>query len=151
MQRFAAFVDDTAHALCALMPVLNSAAGHTHCVIVLCAPRLKRRIGRFTNAAARQAWRADWCAQLRGSLAPQLAGLAPALSLEWVQAETPLPSLVRTLRQQHGAALRLLDARCQRLGQVAAPLVAGQAPAPGRVAAPVAVASSLSLMLALAD
>lgn len=151
MQCFAAFVDDAAHAMRSLSPVLDAAAGATHCVVVLCPPRLNRRMSRFTPSSARQAWRADWADALKRQLAPALAGAAPAVTVTWEVATGDLPAVARTLRLRHGAGLRLLDARAQRLGRTNPPLVAGQAPVSGRMAAPVAVASSLSLMLALTD
>ena len=151
MERFAVCVNDADHAQRVLTPLLGSAAGATHCVVVVCAPQLGWRIGRWLTPAARQQWRNDWVAQLRAALAPALALAAPGASTEWVVAAGPLATFTCELRQQHGAALRLVDARRPRPGAVADPLVAGQAQARARFGAPVAVASSLSLVLALTD
>lgn len=151
MERFAVCVNDADHAQRVLAPLLVSAAGATHCVVVACAPRLGWRIGRWLAPAARQQWHLDWATQLRVALAPALASAVPGASTEWVVAAGPLPSFIRGLRQQHGAGLRLVDARCARPGTVAEPLVAGPTTARARFGAPVAVASWLSLMLALTD
>ena len=151
MERFAVCVNDADHAQRVLKPLLASAAGATHCVVVVCVPRLGWRIGRWLAPAARQQWRQDWAAQLSAALAPALALAAPAVSTEWLVASGPLSSVTRGLRQQHGAGLRLVDARRPQPGAVAEPLMAGPAPARARFGAPVAVASSLSLVLALTD
>ena len=151
MERFAVCVNDADHAQRVLAPLLVSAAGAAHCLVVVCAPRLGWRMGRWLAPAARQQWRHDWAAQLRATLAPALALTAPGAAVEWVVAAGPLPGFIRGLRQRHGAGLRLVDARRPHPGAVAEPLVACPELTGRRFGAPVAVASSLSLMLALTD
>lgn len=151
MERFAVCVNDADEARRVLTPLLATAAGPTRCLMVMCPPRLGRRISRWLSAAERQRWADDWAARLQATLAPQLASASSGAVIDWVTARGPLIPFMRNLRQQHGAGLRLLDARQARLGAVAEPMTAEQASAAGRLAAPVAVASSLSLMLALTD
>lgn len=150
MERLAVCVNDAEQARRTLGPLM-AAAAPMQCLVVLCPPGLGRRVGRWLTEGERQRWRADWAAALRGRLAPQLAQAAPGAHFEWLTAQRPLAEFVRELRRQHGAGLRLLDARRTPVGASLEPMQAGQAPVGGRVAAPVAIASSLSLMLALTD
>jgi hypothetical protein len=118
---------------------------------VACPPRLGLRIGRWLSPAVRRQWRHEWAARLAAQLVPALAQAAPGSSIEWVVAFEPLAPLLHGLRLRHGASLALVDARHARVGAVAEAMIAGPTSLGARMAAPVAVASSLSLMLALAD
>lgn len=140
----AVFVNEAAQAEAWLSPMLKQHAG-SRWVLVACAPRLTRRIGKFASHASRQQWRRDWCARLFSRLAP-LFDSAP----QQLVADAPLDEVVRRLRSQHGDALQLLDARQPRLGAAQEPLVPTLIPA-NRWAVPVAVSSGLSVVLALAD
>jgi hypothetical protein len=152
MERMAVLVNDAQHARQVMSALLAPGAAPAHWVMVMCPPRLPRRIGRWLTDAQRQLWRSDWASSLRAQLADVLPSVAPGARVDWVLAETPLHTLVRAQRQQLGAGLRLVDARNPQLGSSAEPL---PAPAPAgesdRLARPVAVASTVSVMLALAD
>lgn len=153
MEHIAAFVNDQEHAQSMLLPLLASHAGPTQWTIVVCTPRLTHRIGRFATRRSRDLWRDQWAGRLRESLEPVLRQAAGAAAFEWRTAHMPLPGITQQLRLSQGAGLRVLDARCTRLGAPNAPIVPEQVDAANgqRLAAPVAVTSALSLMLALAD
>ena len=154
MERFAVCVDDLEEAQRTLATLLSTEGGPVHCLLVACPPGLGQRIGRWLTPALRQQWRHDWAARLHERLAPVLAQAAqatPAVGFEWVVADRPLPAVIRGLRLQQGAGLRLVDARRQRPGRLNAPMTLDPRAAAARFAAPVAVASSLSLLLALTD
>jgi hypothetical protein len=154
MERFAVCVDEVDEAARALAPLFSTGGGPAHCVLVACPPGLGRRIGRWLTPAMRRQWADHWAASLGDRLAPVLAqatGAAPGLRFEWVVAGRPLPVFIRDLRLQHGAGLRLVDARRQHPGRLNEPMTLGPPATGARLAAPVAVVSSLSLLLALAD
>lgn len=151
MERFAVCVNDVEQARRVIVPMLATAPRIGQCLVLSCPPRLGRRIGRFTSAAARRQWRDDWAAELRGRLEPALSVATPQSPFAWVTPSGPLAAFIRELRRQHGAGLRLVDARCHPPGAALEPMTDGEARPRGRLAAPMAVASSLSLMLALTD
>ena len=151
MERFAVCLDDADLAHCALAPLLAADCGPAHCLLVICPPGLGRRIGRWLTPALRHQWRDDWAAQFRLRMAPVLAQAAPGVAFDWVVARQPLSIFTRELRGHYGAGLRLIDARRQHPGSLSEPMTASPAATGRRFAAPVAVASSLSLLLALTD
>lgn len=147
MEKIAVFVDDAEHARHLLAPLLAPAAAPVQWYVIGCAPRLTHRIGKWVSHSQREHWREHWLRELRRQLEPVLRGAAA----EWQVARGPLEPLAQRLRTRVGADLRVLDARRPKLG-VAQPPVDASAPAatPGW-AAPVAVTSSLAVMLALTD
>lgn len=154
MEAIAVVLDDAEHAHRMLGPLLSPGGPPVQWLVLPRPPGLGRRIGRWLPAAARAAWREDWCTRQQQALQP-LFDQAPAGSrVDWCAARAPLPQALRTLRLQHGAGLRVLDARLPRLGQSLEPL----APQPGdrpragrRFALPLALGSALSLVLAWSD
>ncbi len=147
MEKIAVFVDDAAHAGTLLRTLLPPAAARVQWVVVGCAPRLTRHIGRWVNEPAREQWRQRWARALRDALAPCFGGA----DVEWVLARGPLPRQVDRLRVRFGSDLRLLDLRAERPGGRRPPLVEGPGTAEARWPLPVAAASGLSLLLALTD
>jgi len=150
MEHLAVIVNDATQARRLLAPLLIPNAVPTHWLLVADAPRLNHRIARWTTADSRAAWRQHWCDGLRLELQPWLDAAPAGACFSWHQTTGPLVDLTRQLRLRHGAGLRLLDARLARPGLALKPLQAGQAPA-RRLAAPVAVTSTLSVLLALCD
>lgn len=140
----AVFVNDADQAQAWLAPMLRQHAG-ARWVLVACAPRLTRRIGKFAAHANRLQWRREWCQRLFARLAPMFD--APPQTR---MADAALHEVVQRLKREHGEGLQLLDARRPRLGVDAEPLVPTLIPA-NHWAVPVAVSSGLSVMLALAD
>lgn len=148
MEKIAVFVDDAEHAQRLLAPMLAQGAGQVQWVVIGCAPRLTHRIGKWVSHSQREHWRDTWSRTLKSRLAPLFGNAA----VEWDLARGPLDEVGRRLRRRLGSDLRVLDARRPKLGAPLAPLDA-QAPqsAAGRWAAPVAVSSGLSVVLALTD
>lgn len=152
MERMAVLVNDAQHAQAVMAALLAPGAEPAHWVMVMCPPRLPRRVGRWLTGAQRQRWLTDWASGLQAGLAELLPSIAPDAQVDWVLARTPLDALMRAQRQRLGAGLRLVDARLHRLGSPAEPTTDPASAQPSdRLAMPVAVASALSLMLALAD
>ena len=143
------FVNDAEHAQSMLRPVMAQAP-ERRWVVVVCTPRLTRRIGKFSSQQSRAQWRAQWAQRLLADLGPTFATPSQALA-ETLVAEAPLPQVVEKLRSRFGPGLQMFDARKPRLG---AALESPEAQAPtqsSRWVAPIAVSSGMSLVLALSD
>lgn len=150
MEHIAVFVDIAAHARRLIEPMVRH--DDTVWTVIGCPPRLSRHVGRWVTHASREQWQRKWLQTLRAELEPCF-GRAQAEAVRWMLAREPLQQIARRLHVQHGSALRLLDARLPRSGRPFEPLSGGAA-LPGSALqwrAPVAVSSSVALMLALAD
>ena len=149
MEKIAVFVNDAGYARHLLQPMLQG-AGPTHWVLVGCAPRLSRHIGRWVSHSARQQWRERWAAELFAALEPALT-VQPGSKVEKQLAARPLIEVSAQLEARlHG--VRLLDARRPRLGKLDEPITSEQPAADAaRWAGPVAAATGLTAMLVLAD
>ncbi|HEX6703220.1 MAG TPA: hypothetical protein VF169_00560 [Albitalea sp.] len=148
MEKIAVFVNDAAHARHILQPMLASGVA-THWVLVACPPTLTRHIGRWVSNTARQQWRERWAAELFAELEAELK--THGSQLEKIVAKRPLVDVSARLEARLGS-LRLLDARRPRLGKEDEPLTANQPAGDGnRWAAPVAITTGLSAVLAMAD
>jgi hypothetical protein len=130
MERIIVYVDDAVHAQQQLVPMRQHtlATGGarpvpTHWVLVACAPRLTRRIGKWTSHGARESWRDKWADKLFETLVPTLRQSGDTVST--VLATGPLPGLTRKLMAEHGVA-HVLDARRPKFGHELPPVTADQ-------------------------
>lgn len=151
MDPIAVFVNDARHAQHILAPLL---AGErpTHWVLVACAPRLTRHIGRWVSQGARTQWRERWAAELFAELEPALKAQRGS-RVEKMLAKRPLIDVSGRLCARL-AGLRLIDARAPRWGQPDEPITAEQPQSvgvPQQLAGPLAVTTGLSAVLALVD
>jgi hypothetical protein len=149
MQGIAVFIDDAAHALPLLAPILAPGAAGASWVVVLCPPRLNRRLGRWLPAGSRESWRQAWAKAQRERLAPLFVG-SQSVVCEWVIASGPLDRLSARLRGQLGAELHVLDLRHPVLGEQPPAAVPGEWTS-NRWALPLTVSSSVAAVLSLAD
>lgn len=122
MDRIIVYVDDGAHALQQLAPMMSARPGgrRTHWIVVACAPRMTQRIGKWVSHSARENWRAKWATKLFAQLVPGLEQAGDQVTP--VLAKGPLPKLTAQLLAEHGAA-RTLDARRPKLGVDLPPVV----------------------------
>src|SRR5689334_17128588 len=109
MEKIIVYLDDAQWAWQQLAP-MAAAAPHarTHWILVGCAPRMTRRIGKWVSHQARQNWREKWAAKLFAQITPKLA--ASGHEVTPVLAKGPLQELTRKLVAELGAA-HVLDAR----------------------------------------
>ena len=147
METIAVFVNDAAHARHVLEPLLEGGRP-TRWIVVACAPRLTRHIGRWVSNAARTQWRERWASELYAELEPELA--ADGSRVEKMLARRPLVEVSARL-QAREAGVRLLDARAPRWGPPDEPITVAQPAEQSRWVAPLAVTTGLSAMLALVD
>jgi hypothetical protein len=129
---------------------MRAGAAPTHWIVVACPPTLTRHIGRFVSRTARAQWRERWAETLFADL-DLLLKATPGAQVDKVLAKRPLPVVCARLEARYGP-LRLLDARRPHLGKPDDPLTAGQPGSTTAVwAAPLAITTGLSAVLALAD
>jgi hypothetical protein len=149
MEKIAVFVNDAEYARHLLQPMLQGESP-THWVLIGCPPTLSRHICCWVSHSARQQWRERWAAEIFAALEPSLIA-QNGNTLEKLLATRPLVDVSARL-QSRLHTVRLLDARRPRLGRIDEPITAEQPAADGaRWAGPVAAATGLTAMLALAD
>ena len=149
MEKIVVFANDAAHARHILQPMLEGGPA-THWIVVACAPRLTRHIGRWVSRAAREQWRQRWAAELFAQLEPGLKA-HPGSQVDKLLAKRPLADVSTRLEARLGA-VRLLDARRLHLGQSDEPISPTQpASEPNPWVAPVALMTGLGAILSLAD
>ena len=128
MDTLIVYLDDAAYAQHQLIPVLNGSddagkAAPRRWILVACAPRMSRRIGKWLSHSARENWREKWIAKLFAQICPVLQ--APQNSVHTVIANGPLPDLTYRLRVEFGDA-QVLDARRPKFGTALEPVMQGQ-------------------------
>jgi hypothetical protein len=111
------YLDDPGYAQQILAPMLSTDAPRRW-VLVACAPRMSRRIGKWLSHSARENWRTKWCNKLFAQITPIVEALSTNehLTIEYVVAQGPLPELTQQLRSRFGAA-RVIDARKPKFDQ----------------------------------
>jgi len=150
MEKLAVFINDAAHAQHLLQPMIEGGAA-AHWVLVACPPTLTRHISRWVSKASRRQWQERWALALFEQLEPALRS-PPGSVVERLVARRPLADVSGRLASRL-PGLRLLDARRPRIGAEDEPVSRTQPPdqATVRWAAPLALTTGLSAMLALAD
>ena len=150
MEKIIVYLDDAAWAWQQLAPMAAAAPqARTHWILVGCAPRMTRRIGKWVSHQARENWRDKWADKLFAQITPHLADAAQDVTT--VLAKGPLPELTRRLITEHGAA-HVLDARRPKFG-VDLPPVTQEQPASvdGRWQVPGAVLGMGAVLLIAAE
>jgi hypothetical protein len=144
MDTLIVYLDDAACARHLLAPMLSTATP-TRWVLVACAPRISRRIGKWLSHSARESWRSKWCNNLFSQITPTLQSSNAVV--EYVVANGPLPALTQQLRTRFGVA-RVVDARRPKFGHEMEAVMRAQPRENSRWQLPSAV-GSLGLVLVL--
>jgi hypothetical protein len=149
MDTLIVYLDDADYAQHILAPMLI-AGTPTRWVLVACAPRMSRRIGKWLSHSSRENWRNKWCDKLFSKITPIIedSTTKEQLTIEYVVAQGALPELTQQLRTRFGAA-RVVDARRPKFGQEMAPITENQPLTKASWQIPGAV-GSLSALLVLA-
>jgi hypothetical protein len=129
METLIVYIDDADYAQHMVSPLL-AANAPARWVLVACAPRMSRRIGKWLSHSTRENWRSKWCDKLFAQVTPMLQSRgAQRADLEYVVAKGPLLELTQQLRTRLGAA-RVIDARRPKFGQDMESVVPGQPHSP---------------------
>jgi hypothetical protein len=147
MDTLIVYLDDAAFAQHQLAPMLATDAA-TRWVLVACAPRMSRRIGKWLSQTARENWRQKWSDKLFWQIAPMLR--ARGDTVECVLAHGPLPELTAQLRRTWPTG-RVVDARRPKFGQEMLPVTAQQPDASGKWQLPAAVTGLGAVMVLAAE
>lgn len=146
MRTIALFIDDAATARMALQPLIQS-RDPGRVVLVACAPKLSRHVGRFVSNAGREQYRQRWARELFAELQP-LWSMAPRGTVETMIAKAPLEVIVQRMKVHEGTQLVAIDARKAALEQAQA--------SPAQLAArrwliPAFVTTGLGIALAISE
>jgi hypothetical protein len=127
MDNIIVYVDDAAHAVHILQPMLpdGPAPTPTRWLVVGCAPRVTHHVSKWVTHSARTAWRRKWADKVFGQVIPVLRKEGDEVIT--LLAESTLVTQTESLIRTHGAA-RVLDARRPKFGQDMQPVTATQEP-----------------------
>jgi hypothetical protein len=134
LDTYIVYLDDAEHAKRELEHVLRQPQIKRF-VLVACAPRMTRRIGKWLSHSARENWRDKWCEKLFSQFVPMIRREDHVFC---EVATGPLPEYTQMLLKDLGSA-QVLDARRPKFGVdmqpvVSTPLVAKSATSALRLA-----------------
>lgn len=147
MRTIALFIDDAAAARLALQPLLQG-RDSGRVVLVACAPKLSRHVGRFVSHTGREQFRQRWARDLFTELQP-LWAKAPRGAVETLVAKAPPEVVMQRMKVQQGTQLVAIDARKSTLEQ-AGTLTPAQLAA-RRWLVPAFVTTGLGIALAISE
>lgn len=149
MRTIALFIDDAAAARIAMQPLIQSrAAGRV--VLVACAPKLSRHVGRFVSNAGREQYRQRWARELFTELQP-LWATAPRGTVETMIAKAPLEVILQRMKVHEGTDLLAIDARKAALEQARLSQATPTRLAARRWLIPAFVTTGLGIALAVSE
>jgi hypothetical protein len=117
------YLDDAAYARSELDALLRQPQAKRF-ILVACAPRMTRRIGKWLSHSARENWRDKWCDKLFAQFTPFIH---PRDHVFCEVATGPLPEFTQMLLKDLGHA-KVIDVRRPKLGMQMPPVT--HAPAP---------------------
>lgn len=124
LDTYIVYLDDAAYAEDKLVHVLAQPQIKRF-ILVACAPRMTRRIGKWLSHSSRENWRDKWCDKLFSQFVPHIARQDHVFC---EVANGPLPEYTERLLSDLGQA-EVIDARRPKFG-VAMPPVIATAPTP---------------------
>ncbi|MFM8576069.1 MAG: hypothetical protein ACKOBF_09395 [Limnohabitans sp.] len=110
MDKLIVYVDDAAHALGVLQPLLARGAGQPprQWIVVACAPRVPHHVSNWVTHSARESWRGKWSDKLFAQLVPVLQRQGDEVIT--CAGKNNLTIQSESLQRIHGEA-RIIDAR----------------------------------------
>ena len=129
MDTLIVYIDESAHALKMLTPMLTSGPDRApmRWVLVACTPRVTRHASKFVTSNARQSWRSKWADKTFEQIVPLLQARGDAVVTQI--ARGPLCEFTDSLQARH-AGSRVLDARRPKFGEDLQPVTRQQPQAP---------------------
>ncbi|NJS35645.1 MAG: hypothetical protein HC765_03140 [Brachymonas sp.] len=126
LDTYIVYLDDAAYAQDKLHALLNQPQTKRF-ILVACAPRMTRRIGKWLSHSARENWRDKWCEKLFSQFVPRISRQDHVFC---EVANGPLPDYTAMLLKDLGKA-QVLDVRRPKFGIEMQPVVDQQtAPTP---------------------
>ena len=119
LDTFIVYLDDAEHAKRELEHVLRQPQIKRF-VLVACAPRMTRRIGKWLSHSARENWRDKWCEKLFSQFVPMIRREDHVFC---EVATGPLPEYTQMLLKDLAGA-QVLDARRPKFGVEMQPVIA---------------------------
>jgi hypothetical protein len=119
LDTYIVYLDDAEHAKRELEHVLRQPQIKRF-VLVACAPRMTRRIGKWLSHSARENWRDKWCEKLFSQFVPMIRREDHVFC---EVATGPLPEYTQMLLKDLGTA-QVLDARRPKFGVEMQPVMA---------------------------
>ncbi len=111
LDTYIVYLDDAAHAQHELADVLRQPQVKRF-ILVACAPRMTRRIGKWLSHSARENWRDKWCDKLFSQFMPFISRNDHVFR---EVATGPLPEHTKMLLSEIGHA-QVIDARRPKFG-----------------------------------
>ncbi len=153
MKTMIVYVDDTAHTLKMLQPMLPSSSKATalppmHWVVMGCAPHVTHDISKWVSKEALALWRQDWADAALGQIEAFLKESGCTVSKQLTNFKLPLIAQTEALTLQHGQ-VQILDARRPKFGQDLEPVTATQHQEKNGVLGALAAVASAGLLVAL--
>ena len=132
MDTLIVYIDDSAHALKLLTPMLSpgTARAPIRWILVACTPRVTRQASKFVTSNARQSWRSKWADKAFGQIVPLLLSRGDAVVTQIAQG--PLCEFTDSLLARHEGS-RVLDARRPKSDEDLQTVTRQQPQAPGGV------------------
>lgn len=110
MDKLIVYVDDAAHAMGVLQPLVGQDDEHgRQWILVACAPRVTHHVSKWVTHSARESWRGKWTDRLFGQLVPWLQAQGQQ-QVQTCIGKNNLGAQTDQLIREHGPA-RVLDAR----------------------------------------
>ncbi len=119
LDTYIVYLDDAAYASEKLSQTLTQPQAKRF-ILVACAPRMTRRIGKWLSHSSRENWRDKWCEKLFSQFVPHIA------RQDFVFCEVadgPLPEYTERLLKDLGSA-QVIDARRPKFGFEMPPVTA---------------------------
>jgi len=132
LEKIILYVDDAAYArefLARATADQVGGDGARHWMLVACAPRMTHRISKWVSHSARENWRGKWFAKTQDQVVPLLS--RPGDAVTPLLAQGPLAELTLRLRRDHGAGVRIVDARRPKIGVELEPVAPAVPSTPG--------------------
>jgi hypothetical protein len=120
LNTYIVYLDDAAYAEDKLAHLLAQPQAKRF-VLVACAPRMTRRIGKWLSHSSRENWRDKWCEKLFSQFVPRIARQDHVFC---EVADGPLPQYTETLLKDLGEA-QIIDARRPKFGFEMPPVTQG--------------------------
>lgn len=124
METTIVYIDDDAHALAILAPLLQTqqARQPARWILVACAPRITQRVSKWGTNSGRANWRGKWAGKMFEQVMPIFQACGDPVIRQVMHGA--LDEFTQRLHAEYGSAV-ILDARKPKPAQESAPIAVG--------------------------